>query len=153
MQVKNQQQDRYWLPSWYSLKQSSAITESDLRTFTVRPDSKLYLTPDSAVFWSATQALMRQALIVAEWKDWVGLSIAPRLWNEGSTGYHHGLLWIKKKDITGPTPVPDGWFVSETSWPMSLLRHLVDTKLDQTTTTKQVAKWLGSRLGRSSPGI
>lgn len=143
MQVKNQQQDSYWLPVWYALKQSNDITQTDPHTFTVQKDSKLYLTPDSTITWPSDQALLKKALIVAEWKDWVGVSIAPRIWSKEWTGYHHVMLWIKKKDITGQTPVSDGWFVSEPSLSISMLRHLVDTKLDQTTTTKQVAKWLG----------
>lgn len=143
MQVKNQQQDSYWLPAWYALKQSNNITQTDPHTFTVQKDSKLYLTPDSTITWPSDQALLKKTLIVAEWKEWVGVSIAPRIWSKEWTGYHHVMLWIKKKDITGQTPVFDGWFVSEPSLSISMLRHLVDTKLDQTTTTKQVAKWLG----------
>ncbi|WP_186375495.1 PQQ-binding-like beta-propeller repeat protein [Paenibacillus xylanexedens] len=143
MQVKNQQQDSYWLPAWYSLKQSDGITQTDPHTFTVRTGSKLYLTPDSTITWPSDQAILKSAFTVAEWKDWVGVSIAPRIWSKEWTGYHHALLWIKKRDVTGQTPVSDGWFVSEPSLPISMIRHLVDTKLNQTTTTNQVAKWLG----------
>ncbi|WP_161556852.1 PQQ-binding-like beta-propeller repeat protein [Paenibacillus amylolyticus] len=143
LQVKNQQHDSYWLPGWYAIKQSNAITKIAPRTFTVRTDSKLYLTPDSTITWPSDEALLKKALIVAEWKDWVGVSIAPRIWSKEWTGYHHVLLWIKKKDVTGQMPVSDGWFASEPSLSIAMLRHLVDTKLDQTTTTKQVAEWLG----------
>ncbi|MCM3133992.1 PQQ-like beta-propeller repeat protein [Paenibacillus polysaccharolyticus] len=143
MQLKNQQQDSYWLPGWYALKQSDSITKTDPHTFTVRAGSKLYLTPDSTITWPSDQAILKKALIVAEWKDWVGVSVAPRIWSKEWTGYHHALLWIKKKDLKRQMPVSDGWFVSEPSLPISMIRHLVDTKLDQTTTTKQVAKWLG----------
>ncbi|MDT0126035.1 PQQ-binding-like beta-propeller repeat protein [Paenibacillus sp. RRE4] len=143
MQVKNQQQDSYWLPAWYALKQSDSITQTDPHTFTVRTGGKLYLTPDSTITWPSDQEILKSAFTVAEWKDWVGVSIAPRIWSKEWTGYHHALLWIKKRDVTGQTPVSDGWFVSEPSLPISMIRHLVDTKLNQTTTTKQVAKWLG----------
>lgn len=143
VQVKTKEHDSYWLPGWYALKQSNLMKETDLRTITVKTGGKLYLTPDSTVAWSSSESLSEQALIVSEWKDWYGVSIAPRIWSEESTGYHHVLLWVKKKDIESQTPVPDRWFVSESSLPTSLLRQLVDTKLDQTTSTKQAVKWLG----------
>ncbi|WP_434756689.1 PQQ-binding-like beta-propeller repeat protein [Paenibacillus amylolyticus] len=143
VQVKTKEHDSYWLPGWYALKQSNIVTETDPRTFTIKTGGKLYLTPDSTVTWPSNEALSEQALIVSEWKDWYGVSIAPRIWSRESTGYHHVILWIKKKDIASQTPVPDGWFASESSLPASLLRHLVDTKLDQTTTARQAVNWLG----------
>ncbi|MGO4532674.1 PQQ-binding-like beta-propeller repeat protein [Paenibacillus sp. 2TAF8] len=143
IKVKTKDPYSYWLPGWYALKQSNIMTETEPRTFTIKTGGKLYLTPDSTVTWPSNEALSDQALIVSEWKDWYGVSIAPRIWSRESTGYHHVILWIKKKDIASQTPVPDGWFTNESSLPASLLRHLVDTKLDQTTTARQTVNWLG----------
>lgn len=143
IQLKTREKDRYWLPGWYALKQSGSMTETDLRTFEVRTGSKLHLTPDSAVTWQANQVLTNQALLVAEWKEWYGVSIAPRIWNKEETSYQHVLLWIKKKDITDQKLISDGWFTKEQPLSISFIRHLTDARLNQTTTTKQSVKWLG----------
>ncbi|MBR2564831.1 MAG: PQQ-binding-like beta-propeller repeat protein [Paenibacillus sp.] len=141
IKVSTKEQEHYWVPDWYASKKSKAMTATAPHTFIVQSGTKLYLTPGSATTWPYIQALSGQALLEAEWGDWYGVSIAPR--NEEWTDSHPVLLWIKKKDIKGKTPIPDGWFESEVPLNTSLVRHLVDTRLNQTTTTKQVVKWLG----------
>lgn len=143
IKIKTKEQDSYWLPGWYVIKQSRSMTEISPKTFAVRAGSKLYLTPDSTVTWPSNQKKLTQALIVAEWKEWYGVSIAPRIWHSEETDYHHVLLWIRKTDITDQTSVTDGWFTREQPLSLPFLQLLADTKLSQITTSKQAVKWLG----------
>ncbi|PYE42709.1 outer membrane protein assembly factor BamB [Paenibacillus barcinonensis] len=143
IKIKTKEQDGYWLPGWYVLKQSRSMTETSPRTFNVRTGSKLHLTPDSTAIWPSSQAKLNEALIVAEWKEWYGVTIAPRNWKTESSDYHHVLLWIRKTDITDQTPVTDGWFTREQPLSLPFIQLLADTKLSQATTSKQAVKWLG----------
>lgn len=143
VQLKSTDHGNFWLPSWYALKESRSMTETAPQSFTLQSGSKLYLAPDSSTTWSFEKALTDKAVIVAKWKGWYGVSIAPRVWNKESFTYRPGLLWIKAQAIEQRMNVADGWFQQDASLPTSVIRHLTDIKLDKATTSKQVAGWLG----------
>ncbi|PJN61266.1 hypothetical protein PAEAM_24400 [Paenibacillus sp. GM1FR] len=143
VQLKSTEHGDFWLPSWYALKESRSMTETAPQSFTLRSGSKLYLAPDSSTTWSSERALTDKAVIVAKWKGWYGVSIAPRVWNKESFTYRPGLFWIKAQAIEQRMNVADGWFQQDASLPTSVIRHLTDIKLNKATTSKQVAGWLG----------
>ncbi|MCF7756509.1 PQQ-like beta-propeller repeat protein [Paenibacillus xylanexedens] len=143
VQLKSTDHGNFWLPSWYALKESRSMTETAPQSFTLRSGSKLYLAPDSSTTWSSEKALTDKAVIVAKWKGWYGVSIAPRVWNKESFTYRPGLFWIKAQAIEQRMNVADGWFQQDASLPTSIIRHLTDIKLNKATTSKQVAGWLG----------
>lgn len=143
VQLKSTDHGDFWLPSWYGLKESRSMTETAPQSFTLRSGSKLYLAPDSSTTWSSQQTLTDKAVIVAKWKGWYGVSIAPRIWTKESSTYRPGLFWIKEKDIQQRMSLADGWFDQAASLPTSVIRHLTDIKLATGTTSKQVAGWLG----------
>lgn len=143
VQLKSTDHGNFWLPSWYALKESRSMTETAPQSFTLQSGSKLYLAPDSSTTWSFEKALTDKAVIVAKWKGWYGVSIAPRVWNKESSTYRPGLFWIKAQAIEQRMNVADGWFNQEASLPTSVIRHLTDIKLNKATTSKQVARWLG----------
>ena len=143
VQLKSTEHGDFWLPSWYALKESRSMTETAPQSFTLRSGSKLYLAPDSSTSWSFEKALTDKAVIVAKWKGWYGVSIAPRVWNKESFTYRPGLFWIKAQAIEQRMNVADGWFQQDASLPTSVIRHLTDIKLNKATTSKQVAGWLG----------
>ncbi|MEK4370633.1 outer membrane protein assembly factor BamB family protein [Paenibacillus sp. FSL R5-0473] len=143
VQLKSTDHGNFWLPSWYALKESRSMTETAPQSFTLRSGSKLYLAPDSSTTWPSERALTDKAVIVAKWKGWYGVSIAPRVWNKESFTYRPGLFWIKAQAIEQRMNVADGWFQQDASLPTSVIRHLTDIKLNKATTSKQVAGWLG----------
>ncbi|WP_339182107.1 PQQ-binding-like beta-propeller repeat protein [Paenibacillus sp. FSL R5-0701] len=143
VQLKSTDHGDFWLPSWYALKESRSMTETAPQSFTLQSGSKLYLAPDSSTTWSFEKALTDKAVIVAKWKGWYGVSIAPRVWNKESFTYRPGLFWIKAQAIEQRMNVADGWFQQDASLPTLVIRHLTDIKLDKATTSKQVAGWLG----------
>jgi len=143
VQFKSTDHGDFWLPSWYALKESRSMTETAPQSFTLQSGSKLYLAPDSSTTWSFEKALTDKAVIVAKWKGWYGVSIAPRVWNKESSTYRPGLFWIKAQAIEQRMNVADGWFQQDASLPTSVIRHLTDMKLNKATTSKQVAGWLG----------
>ncbi|MEO2215232.1 PQQ-binding-like beta-propeller repeat protein [Paenibacillus amylolyticus] len=143
VQLKSTDHGDFWLPSWYALKESRSMTETAPQSFTLQSGSKLYLAPDSSTTWSFEKALTDKAVIVAKWKGWYGVSIAPRVWNKESSTYRPGLFWIKAQAIEQRMNVADGWFQQDASLPTSVIRHLTDIKLNKATTSKQVAEWLG----------
>lgn len=143
VQLKSTDHGNFWLPSWYALKESRSMRETALQSFTLQSGSKFYLAPDSSTTWSFEKALTDKAVIVAKWKGWYGVSIAPRVWNKESSTYRPGLFWIKAQAIEQRMNVADGWFNQEASLPTSVIRHLTDMKLNKATTSKQVAGWLG----------
>ncbi|WP_338707815.1 PQQ-binding-like beta-propeller repeat protein [Paenibacillus amylolyticus] len=143
VQLKSTDHGNFWLPSWYALKESRSMTETAPQSFTLQSGSKLYLAPDSSTTWSFEKVLTDKAVIVAKWKGWYGVSIAPRVWNKESSTYRPGLFWIKAQAIEQRMNVADGWFNQEASLPTSVIRHLTDMKLNKATTSKQVAGWLG----------
>ncbi|MEK4524672.1 MULTISPECIES: outer membrane protein assembly factor BamB family protein [Paenibacillus] len=143
VQLKSTDHGDFWLPSWYALKESRSMTETAPQSFTLQSGSKLYLVPDSSTTWSSEKALTDKAVIVAKWKGWYGVSIAPRVWNKESFTYRPGLFWIKAQAIEQRMNVADGWFIQEASLPTSVIRHLTDMKLNNAITSKQVAGWLG----------
>ncbi|MGN7411021.1 outer membrane protein assembly factor BamB family protein [Paenibacillus sp. SAF-068] len=143
VQLKSTDNGNFWMPGWYALKESRSMTETAPQSFTLRSGSKLYLAPDSSTTWSFEKALSDKAVIVAKWKGWYGISIAPGIWTKESSTYRPGLFWIKAQAIEHQRHVPDGWFDQAVSLPTSVIRHLTDIKLDTGTTSKQVAGWLG----------
>lgn len=143
VQLKSIDHGNFWLPSWYALKESRSMTEIAPQSFTLQSGSKLYLAPDSSITWSNEKSLTDKAVIVAKWKGWYGVSIAPRVWDKESFTYRPGLFWIKAQAIEQRMNVADGWFQQDTSLPTSVIRHLTDIKLNKATTSKQVAGWLG----------
>ncbi|MGE6578931.1 PQQ-binding-like beta-propeller repeat protein [Paenibacillus xylanexedens] len=143
VQLKSTDHGNFWLPNWYALKESRSMTETAPQSFTLQSGSKLYLAPDSSTTWSFGKALTDKAVIIAKWKGWYGVSIAPRVWNKESSTYRPGLFWIKAQAIEQRMNVADGWFQQDASLPTSVIRHLTDVKLNKATTSKQVAGWLG----------
>lgn len=143
VQLESTEHGDFWLPSWYALKESRSMTETAPQSFTLQSGSKLYLAPDSSTTWSSEKALTDKAVIVAKWKGWYGVSIAPRVWDKESFTYRPGLFWIKAQAIEQRMNVADGWFQQDASLPTSVIRHLTDMKLNKATTSEQVAGWLG----------
>lgn len=143
LQLKSSDHGDFWLPSWYALKESRSMTETAPQSLKIQSGSKLYLAPDSATTWTFEKALTSKAVIVAKWKGWYGVSIAPRTWSKESSTYRPGLFWIKAEALEQRNNVADGWFQQNISLPTSVIRHLTDIKLNMATTSKQVAEWLG----------
>lgn len=143
IKLKGSDYTEFWIPGWYTSKESRSLTKTMPQTFTLRSGSKLYLFPGSQATWSSGAFLKDQALIVAATKDWYGLSIAPRVWNKESSTYRPALLWVKAQDVAQHTKVADGWFSRQLAMPTSTIRHLTDIVLNSKTTSKQVAQWLG----------
>ncbi|MGV2882957.1 PQQ-binding-like beta-propeller repeat protein [Paenibacillus taichungensis] len=143
IKLKGSDYTEFWIPGWYTSKESRSLTKTMPQTFTLRSGSKLYLFPGSQATWSSGALLKDQALIVAATKDWYGVSIAPRVWSKESSTYRPALLWIKAQDVAQHTKVADGWFNRELTMPTSTIRHLTDIVLNSKTTSKQVAQWLG----------
>ncbi|QLG36803.1 PQQ-binding-like beta-propeller repeat protein [Paenibacillus sp. E222] len=143
IKLKGSDYTEFWIPGWYTSKESRSLTKTIPQTFTMRSGSKLYLFPGSQATWSSGAFLKDQALIVAATKDWYGLSIAPRVWNKESSTYRPALLWVKAQDVAQHTKVADGWFSRSLAMPTSTIRHLTDIVLNSKTTSKQVAQWLG----------
>ncbi|MFE6079127.1 PQQ-binding-like beta-propeller repeat protein [Paenibacillus sp. NPDC057886] len=133
----------YWMPSWYTSQESKGLKTITPQTFSLRPGSKLYLTPGSSTSWSADTPLTDQAFIVAATKDWYGVSIAPRVWNKESSTYRPALLWVKAQDVEQQANLANGWFQQGASLSTSAVHHLTDILLNPKTTSKQVKQWLG----------
>ncbi|WP_458125366.1 outer membrane protein assembly factor BamB family protein [Paenibacillus sp. Z3-2] len=143
VQLKSSDHGDFWLPRWYALKESRSMTKMAPQSFTLQSGSKLYLAPESSTTWPFGKALTDKAVIVAKWKGWYGVSIAPRIWNKESSTYRPGLFWIKAQAVEQQMNVNDGWFQQDASLPTSVLRHLTDIKLSPGITSKQVEQWLG----------
>ncbi|WP_063566049.1 PQQ-binding-like beta-propeller repeat protein [Paenibacillus sp. O199] len=143
VKLKGSDYTEFWIPGWYTSKESRSLTKSIPQTFKLQSGSKLYLFPGSQATWSSGAFLKEQAFIVAATKDWYGVSIAPRVWNKESSTYRPALLWVKAKDVAQHTKVADGWFSRQLAMPTSTIRHLIDIVLNSKTTSKQVAQWLG----------
>lgn len=143
IKLKGSDYTEFWIPGWYTSKESRSLTKTMPQTFTLRSGSKLYLFPGSQATWSSGAFLKDQALIVAATKDWYGVSIAPRVWSKESSTYRPALLWVKAQDVAQHTKVADGWFSKPLGMPTSTIRHLTDIVLNSKTTSKQVAQWLG----------
>ncbi|MEC0129029.1 outer membrane protein assembly factor BamB family protein [Paenibacillus pabuli] len=143
IKLKGSDYSEFWIPGWYASKESRSLTKISPQTFTLQSGSKLYLFPGSQASWSSGAFLKDQAFIVTATKGWYGVSIAPRVWNEESSIYRPALLWVKAQDVAEHTKIADGWFRSEPAMPTTTVRHLTDIVLNQKTTSKQVAQWLG----------
>ncbi|MGF9697265.1 PQQ-binding-like beta-propeller repeat protein [Paenibacillus sp. MABNR03] len=143
LRFKDDSRGDHWVPAWYASKESKTLKRSTPQNFTLRAGSKLYLYPGSQTSWASADALTDHALIVATTKDWYGISIAPRIWNKESNVYRPAILWVKAKDVQQRAYVADAWFGDQASMSTTDVRHLTDIMLSKTTTSKQVAQWLG----------
>ncbi|MGC5775780.1 PQQ-binding-like beta-propeller repeat protein [Paenibacillus pabuli] len=143
IKLKGSDYSEFWIPGWYASKESRSLTKISPQTFTLHSGSKLFLFPGSQASWSSGAFLKDQAFIVTATKGWYGVSIAPRVWNKESSIYRPALLWVKAQDVAEHTKIADGWFRRESALPTTTVRHLTDIVLNQKTTSKQVAQWLG----------
>ncbi|PQP83316.1 hypothetical protein C0Q44_00905 [Paenibacillus sp. PCH8] len=144
IQLNEPGEGKSWVPTWYVLKESKSIKKTPLQNFTLQAGSKLYLSPDSSETWIFDKALTDQAIIVAEWKGWYGVSIAPQIWNKESSTYRPALLWMKERDIEQRSKIAEGWFSQGAAQSTSAVRHMTDIRLNTATTSKQLEQWLGA---------